>query len=71
MREKTMESRTTTEAFCSVRTCTNSFKKHYWGSIKAQNDGWFLQKNGDIWCPEHLPDWYEEWKAKKALERSE
>lgn len=49
---------------CSEPNCDNKFKNHAWGQIKA--DDWFHQKNGDHWCPEHIPEWVEEWRAKRA-----
>jgi hypothetical protein len=52
-------------ALCDHPDCSHFFKEHYWGSIGAQKEGWFLQKNGDCWCPEHIPEWYFDWKSKK------
>lgn len=51
-------------AICDHPGCTNQFVLHYWGSIAAGDKGWFCQKNGDCWCPEHIPSWVAEWKAR-------
>lgn len=28
-------------------------------------DGWFHKKDGDSWCPEHIPAWVAAWRAKR------
>lgn len=50
---------------CSHDGCENSFAPHKWGNMEAQRLGWFLQRNGDAWCPDHIPDWVAEWRKKK------
>lgn len=50
---------------CSHPDCNQEFKDHAWGHIHAHNQGWFEQKNGDVWCPNHIPDWVAKWRAKK------
>lgn len=52
-------------AFCDHPDCSSSMKTHAWGFIKANDAGWFIQKNGDCWCPEHIPEWVALWRAKK------
>lgn len=47
---------------CAEPECTARYKNHRWGRIKA--DDWFHQKDGTSWCPEHIPEWVEEWRAK-------
>lgn len=51
------------ETQCSADECERSFKNHRWGRIKAQ--GWFQQKDGRNWCPDHLPPWVEAWRARR------
>lgn len=49
---------------CSQKGCKNKHKNNKWASIRATSEkGWMHQKNGDSWCPEHLPDWVESWRA--------
>lgn len=36
-----------------------------WDIIKAGEAGWFFQKDGTTWCPEHTPEWVEEWRARQ------
>lgn len=50
---------------CSHDGCDKSFKQHKWGAIGADSEGWFMQKNGDSWCPDHNPEWVAEWRAKR------
>lgn len=57
----------TPDYVCAEPGCNASFPSTYaYAEIKAHKDGWFSQWNGDRWCPEHLPDWLEEWRANKA-----
>ena len=51
---------------CASEGCLRGIKNHYWAKVQGQSDGWFLQKDGTAWCPEHNPDWVAEWRAKKA-----
>lgn len=50
---------------CSKEECSKTFTPHLWGTREAQRAGWFLQRNGDAWCPEHNPDWVAAWRAKR------
>lgn len=55
---------------CNVLECPNSFKDTgKWSRIRAQDDGWFFQKNGVIWCPDHWPLWVVIWRRNKKIER--
>jgi NTP pyrophosphatase (non-canonical NTP hydrolase) len=36
---------------------------------RAQTAGWFMQRNGDHWCPEHVPDWVEGWRERELSRR--
>lgn len=47
---------------CAEPGCTAWFTDHRWGATKAHKDGWFHQKDGNSWCPEHVPDWVERWR---------
>lgn len=53
---------------CSHEVCTDSYTPHHWGAKRAQSLGWFLQKNGDAWCPKHIPDWVVEWRRRNQKE---
>ncbi len=54
----------TKRKMCSGPECDQSIADHAWGHIKA--DGWLQQKDGRIWCPAHIPEWYAGWKLKKT-----
>lgn len=49
---------------CASVGCDNSFMPHAWGAIKSHDKGWFHQKNGDSWCPDHTPEWVAEWRQR-------
>lgn len=53
----------TTYTQCAQPECPESLPDHGWGRIKADN--WFQQRNGDIWCPNHRPEWYAAWRARQ------
>lgn len=59
---------TTETASCTDSACEKSIRLHMWGKAEAYAEGWFFQKNGDLWCPDHLPDWVSKWRAKKKAE---
>jgi len=51
---------------CSHEGCNSTYADHHWGHKAAQRDGWFFQKNGHSWCPQHVPSWVGEWRASKS-----
>lgn len=51
---------------CAFITCICSFPDHRWGAIRAFNEGWFVEKNGTAWCPDHVPEWVADWRARRA-----
>lgn len=55
---------------CSRDGCTKSYTPHHWGAKRAESEGWFLQKNGDAWCPDHNPDWVAAWRARRKKKES-
>lgn len=58
------------EIRCSHRSCQASIKNHAWGKIKSSDTGWFHQKNGASWCPDHIPAWVASWRASKTTKES-
>lgn len=51
---------------CAGDDCPNETETDHWTSKKRQREGWFFQRNGDVWCPDHTPEWVEEWRARRA-----
>jgi hypothetical protein len=49
--------------FCDEPNCSEKIKNHKWGKTKAE--GWFFQKNGQSWCPYHIPIWHKSWGKRK------
>jgi hypothetical protein len=47
---------------CDAPNCEAKRKNHKWGRVKAE--GWFFEKSGKVWCPDHHPDWVTEWRKK-------
>lgn len=52
---------------CAHPECESTMKSHAWSVIKTV--GWFHQKDGKSFCPDHTPNWVHEWRAKKARYR--
>ena len=48
---------------CSYSGCPSEVKNNRWAKIKSE---WFFQMNGEAWCTEHIPDWVEDWRAKRS-----
>lgn len=46
--------------------CGKTHKKDRWNNSKAQGLGWFMQKDGTAWCPDHIPEWVAEWRANRS-----
>ena len=53
-----------TEICCLADGCPNTIKNHAWGKIKAE--GWFFSRDGSAYCPEHVPEWVDAWRASKS-----
>jgi len=51
---------------CSGKKCTASVPGAKWARIKATKQGWIFLKNGESYCPEHLPEWVEGWRLRRA-----
>lgn len=50
---------------CDGPDCAAAVENHRWGRTKAA--GWFFTRDDDqAWCPEHVPDWVAEWRAKRS-----
>lgn len=52
-------------SYCSHKGCRKRYRNDRWSKIEAHDKGWMMQKNGDNWCPGHLPDWVEEWRKNR------
>jgi hypothetical protein len=52
---------------CAHEGCEAKCDNHYWGKVKAGDEGWFFQKDGTSWCPQHVPNWVETWRRNKEL----
>lgn len=40
----------------------NAERASKWDQIRAHDVGWFFFKSGDIYCPDHVPEWVQEWR---------
>jgi hypothetical protein len=52
--------------FCAFEGCEAHHRTDHWPTKRAQAEGWFIQRNGDHWCPAHVPSWVTEWRARRA-----
>jgi hypothetical protein len=52
---------TCAEPECETTRRSNSA----WDDIRAHDAGWFAQKDGTQWCPEHTPAWVAAWRARR------
>lgn len=54
-------------AQCAEPQCPATVETaHAWDNIRAHDAGWFFQKDGTSWCPEHHPAWVKYWRAERA-----
>ena len=54
--------------WCAYPSCKAKTETHHWAKIKANEQGWFFEREGPIWCPKHNPPWVAEWRASKATQ---
>lgn len=40
---------------CEHDRCTRSCTNSRWSHIRAAEQGWYFQRDGCVWCPEHRP----------------
>lgn len=55
---------------CEQEGCTNvvpqaktAMRPSMWDLRRARDVGWFIQRDGKAWCPEHVPEWVANWRA--------
>lgn len=65
MAREMVKNHQTPDVECAYLGCDNTYRDHRWGATKAHDAGWFIQKNGDAWCPEHVPKWVKSWRARR------
>lgn len=53
---------------CSGPGCDDTCGNNKWAKIAAHEQGWFFERSGAVWCPEHLPDWVEPWRIEQRYE---
>jgi hypothetical protein len=51
---------------CAFPMCEETYPDHYWGAVKANDAGWFRQKDGRSWCPKHIPKYIASWRRLKV-----
>lgn len=50
---------------CSHPGCTRTYDNYAWGRVVAGREGWFFQRSGEAWCPDHHPEWVAAWRAQR------
>lgn len=61
---------TTLPKKCTRQDCPKSYLPHRWGNLRSANEGWFHQRTGESWCPDHTPDWVAKWREDKKAGRN-
>lgn len=52
---------------CAADGCTANFRDTgRWAPERQSKSGWFHQRNGSSFCPQHTPDWVAAWRERKA-----
>lgn len=51
-------------AKCAGPDCPATHPSGKWGNIRAARDGWFESRNGEAYCPKHVPSWVRKWRQK-------
>lgn len=51
---------------CAEKDCNAWHRnKSRWDAMHANDDGWFFERNGNVWCPRHRPAWLTTWRDGK------
>jgi hypothetical protein len=50
---------------CRHDGCGETRVGNHFEDIRSAKEGWFFQRNGEAWCPNHNPEWVIEWRSKK------
>lgn len=57
---------------CEFEGCTETVpvagggeRTSMWDLKRAAAEGWFIQKDGIVWCPKHVPEWVEDWRKRR------
>ncbi len=40
---------------CATPGCEARYKADKWNKIRANDEGWYLMRDGSAWCPRHRP----------------
>ena len=55
---------------CVEPDCPENFSsKSKWDNIKKADEGWFIGRDGNIWCPNHLPEWVGPWREMRDISK--
>ena len=49
---------------CAVSSCPATHPGGKWGNIRAATAGWFESRDGQSYCPKHVPEWVKTWREK-------
>lgn len=55
-----------TRVHCAADECPRHVADNKWAKIHAI--GWFFQRDGTAFCPDHLPEWLASWRDNKDVE---
>lgn len=57
---------TCVECGAKVQHNNQSGRASQWDFKRASSAGWFFKRDGTSYCPEHLPEWVDGWRARRA-----
>jgi hypothetical protein len=49
-----------------IEPSPNTGRVSKWLVMEAAKEGWFFQKDGTTYCPEHVPSWVGSWRRRQA-----
>lgn len=50
---------------CNTKGCRKRIHNDSFDKKMAYDKGWYLSSVGYVYCPDHVPEWFEEWRNKK------
>jgi len=52
------------QVHCTYHCCAAKHPSGKWGTIRAAEKGWFHGRDGNAWCPLHIPKWVKKWRER-------
>ena len=49
---------------CKEETCPRGYTDTAIGKAAAVREGWYIGRNNHAYCPNHVPEWVEQWRKR-------